>query len=155
MYFRKVPKIEGVKGVFMDVLGTVMDYSGYEYAGEALYNEFVRYFGVGVDAQTLHSAWLADWEDAFNRMAGYKTARETWVAALFTTLSRFGARTTPEVLSGLYDKYVQTVVRKTHIYTDATSEIPKLRSLGLTVGVISDEEYDIVEGVLKLSGLFN
>jgi len=156
MHFRaKTPKIQGVRGIFMDVLGTIMDYSGYNYAGEALYNEFVTSFGINADAQTLYSAWLADWDDAFSHMAGFKTARETWIAALLTTLSRFGARTTPEVLSGLYDNYVQTIIRKTQIYTDAISELPKLRSLGLTMGIISDEEFEIIEGVLRRSGLYN
>jgi len=156
MHFgRKIPKIQGVRGVFMDVLGTIMDYSGYNYAGEALYNEFVSTFGVNVDAQTLHATWMNDWDEAFSKMAGFKAYKETWVTALVTTLARFGARTTPEVLSGLYDMYVQTVIRKTQIYLDATSELPKLRNAGYTLGIISDEEFDVVEGVLRNSGLYS
>ncbi|MGQ9513681.1 MAG: HAD family hydrolase [Thermoproteota archaeon] len=156
MHFRlRTPKIQGIKCIFMDVLGTIMDYSGYIYAGEALYNEFVSSFGINVEAQVLYNAWQRDWDGAFSHMAGYKTAKETWVTALLTTLSRFGARTTPEVLSELYDKYIQTVIRKTQIYTDATSEIPKLRGSGLMMGIISDEEFDIIESVLKRAGLYS
>jgi len=155
MHFgRKIPKIQGVRGVFMDVLGTIMDYSGYTYAGEALYNEFVSSFGINADAQTLHATWLRDWDDTFSKMAGFKTYKEAWVTALVTTLARFGARTTPEVLSGLYDMYVQTVVRKTQIYTDAPSELPKLKNAGYALGIVSDEEFAVVEGVLRNSGLY-
>jgi len=155
MHFgRKIPRIQGVRGVFMDVLGAIMDYSGYNYAGEALYNEFVNTFGVRVDAPTLYATWTKDWDDAFSKMAGFKASKETWVTALMTTLARFGARTSPEVLSGLYEMYVRTVIMKTQIYTDATSELPRLKNAGYALGIISDEEFEVVEGVLKNSGLY-
>jgi HAD superfamily hydrolase (TIGR01549 family) len=155
MHFgRKIPRIQGVKGVFMDVMGTIMDYSGYTYAGEALYNEFVTSFGVNADVQALYATWTDDWNDAFSKMAGFRTAKETWVAALVTTLSRFGDRASSEVISNLYEMYVQTVIGKTQIYADAISELSKLRDAGFTMGIISDEEFEVVEGVLRSSGLY-
>jgi len=155
MYFlRRVPRIEGVGAVFMDILGVVVDYNGYNHAGEALYNGLVSSLSLTASPEAMLAGWVKDWSDSIVEGGGYEGVRETWVKALRKTLARFKADLGVDAALGLYELYIETVLRKSVVYRDAVSELPRLKEHGYRLGIISDEDMRVVEGVLKNSGLY-